>query len=214
MRLLVAYVIFIGSLNFTFAQIKVTYDVEVNLSNAQPGVEQSEIVKKSKRYFAQCAGTLIVCDKRSYFKAENIAVRQNQTFNSILDLNHYLTTADSITKVSESQQKLIYTLANKTEWAIDYKSKQNIIGYECIKATKTVKVQNDERTITVWFTPDLQYSSGMIEAAGLPGLILRYESMLIFTATKIISLTDCEIKLPSYDLVRRSEYNSFNRYKR
>jgi GLPGLI family protein len=84
---------------------------------------------------------------------------------------------------------------------------QNILGYNCIKATKTSGVEKKIGTIesrpqriVAWYCPDIPVSAGPEHHIGLPGLILKVEmneGVHVYNAVSIEPLApDTEIVKP------------------
>lgn len=73
---------------------------------------------------------------------------------------------------------LIYSSLKTPKWVI-HKESKNILGFNCLKATRSYTVNNPEGSVnknaTAWFTPQVSFSFGPSGYFGLPGLILEIE---------------------------------------
>ena len=78
-----------------------------------------------------------------------------------------------------------YDSIAQQEWNIDYADTLTICGYACCKATCKFR----GREWTVWYAPEIPYSSGPWKLHGLPGLILQAEE-----ADHVIFLKAIEIR--------------------
>ena len=83
-------------------------------------------------------------------------------------------------------------------WEIDFTSKRNIGGFECIKATSNYR----GRLYTAWFAEKIPVSTGPWKLYGLPGLILeaydhKNQVLFLFKDTKIGLDVSKNIRKPS-----------------
>ncbi len=79
-------------------------------------------------------------------------------------------------KKTEQKEFMTRIFLIESDFAVDdWKFTGNqkmILDYPCQEATK----QDDDKKVTVWFTPAIQVSSGPDEFANLPGLVLSVET--------------------------------------
>jgi GLPGLI family protein len=109
-------------------------------------------------------------------------------------------------EIEENRFKENYIIKKKliTDWKLTDEKKM-ICGYECFKATCTLKVDygdNDINTlypIIVWYCPQIKTSYGPKGYGNLPGMILEVEeNFVIYSATKIeFDKSNLTIALPT-----------------
>lgn len=74
-----------------------------------------------------------------------------------------------------SQMILLETELDSLDWEI-VEGEKKILGYICKKAKGKLSLAGREpQEITVWFAPEIPFSFGPADIAGLPGLILGFE---------------------------------------
>ncbi len=94
-----------------------------------------------------------------------------------------------------NEKYLIKSSTNEYKWKIT-NEKKTISGYTCYKATASYEVEipisrkktkKSIKTITVWFTPEINFSYGPAGFDGLPGLVLeKTAGSYYFIASKIV----------------------------
>lgn len=99
-------------------------------------------------------------------------------------------------------------------WKIHSGEQRDILGYTCIKAT----YQRDSTTITAWYTPKIQVSSGPDGYSGLPGLILAVSEgenrVTLATLVEEKCTTAPEIVAPTKgEVVTREKFNEIRKVK-
>lgn len=85
-------------------------------------------------------------------------------------------------------------------WKVSGEMEQ-VLGYNCMKATLQDSMMNQPRTVVAWFTPDIPVSAGPESFGSLPGMILKVDindGEVVYTAAKIEAkkLKENEIQAP------------------
>jgi GLPGLI family protein len=111
----------------------------------------------------------------------------------------YMNYMDSIAVTQSIVDNKVYLLeapigVRNTNWEIT-QERQDILGYKCIKATKTAgqagkigDLETKPRKFVAWYCPDIPVNAGPESHNGLPGLILKVEmdgGVRVFTAISI-----------------------------
>ncbi|MEZ4855091.1 MAG: GLPGLI family protein [Gelidibacter sp.] len=108
---------------------------------------------------------------------------------------------------------------NSTNWVITKETKR-ISGFNCFKANKILEIENykgenKEVSITAWYCPEINISSGPLGYFGLPGLILELQTAkMIYYATtiKINADKNLKIEMPiNGKRVTQKEFNSIGK---
>lgn len=128
---------------------------------------------------------------------------------------------------------LIKDTLPKREWKLGSETKK-IGNYTCYKATATytttistfsnldneesvTKEEEEERTITAWYTPEIPVSTGPDDYQGLPGLIMEIhddDRTLVCNKITLKPEKAVEIKVPSKGKkVNQSEFNAIQEKK-
>ncbi len=99
-------------------------------------------------------------------------------------------------------------------WKIHSGEQRDILGYTCIKAT----FQKDSTTVTAWYAPKIQLSSGPDGYSGLPGLILAVSEgenrVTLATMVEEKSINPPMIEEPKKgEIVTREKYNDIRNEK-
>ncbi len=204
-------------INVAFAQIEVRYNVKfleakMNNENHKNDNIYETVYLPFVSIMNKSAAVLNTCEGKSYF-AINHRERDEVTnviAKVILEGSKWLTTPSICGNISNDNSSLVIADYNDERWQVGTMPKI-IAGYTCFKATKTLKYKQDlqkEQLLEVWFTPDVPIDSGLMDATGLPGLILYYKNgMFEFTADTVETLKECEIKIKELPQVSYTKHN-------
>ncbi|MFK7950742.1 MAG: GLPGLI family protein [Saprospiraceae bacterium] len=95
-----------------------------------------------------------------------------------------------------------------SKW-IYQKDTSNILGYDCQKA---ILIQKNNDTLTAWYASDIPIFDGPEHYAGLPGLILKYETnRKTVTATDITEITNenFKVEIPEFkNFINEKEFRN------
>ena len=79
------------------------------------------------------------------------------------------------------QDDLLYEeTLSEIKWELSTESTVTICGLQCTKATGTFR----GRSYTAWFTPDIPSPAGPWKLGGLPGVILKHQTLLVIVHSK------------------------------
>lgn len=216
-RIIFAFIFFLA-LQKTNAQFEISYRVEIVMNTGLKDVIDNkkaghELWSKHLRTLENCEGILNVCANQSYFTIVNRGLNVNYSdylSTAFFDTSSWLTTNDSAKNIRRRKQQIIYADYNRNPWVFTGE-KREIAGYVCEKAYKKLffETQPDlERLVVVWYTPDIPVDSGMLDANGIPGLILLYTNgKYKYIASSVKPVKNCEINVPEMSVVSFSEYN-------
>lgn len=153
---------------------------------------------------------------KTYFILEHINNKSHYYFDKIEDkpektqINYVDFYKDFSKKESYVTGGMIGDAAIKEtfpKW-IYQKDTLNILGYDCQKALLIQK--ND--TLTAWYASDIPIFDGPEHYAGLPGLILKYETnKQTVTATDITPITnkDFKVEIPEFkNFINEKEFRN------
>lgn len=171
------------------------------------------MLKKVAVYMEATTFTLLFNDFSSIFKSNpqammsdsdneiskkiaNAFIKVDNIYYSNILKNEYL-------KIIEIEgEPYIVTLDNHNKDWIITQEKKMILGYECVKAYKTIteynSIKNEIREFVkqVWFAPNIPFPYGPAELNGLPGVILEGNiTDKVFLKASNINLSDSKIEV-------------------
>lgn len=203
--------------NVAFAQIEVSYNVKfleakINNENHKDDHIYKTIYLPFVNIINKSEAVLYACESKSYFAINHR--ERNEVTNVfakvILEDSKWLTTRMSCGNISDRNNRLVMSDYNSEPWQIG-KMPKVISGHQCYKATKTFKFKQnlkEDYIVEVWFTPDVPVDSGLMDATGLPGLILYYKNdMFEFTAHKVETLKECNLKIKDLPQISYTQHN-------
>ena len=215
MGFLCLFCLFINTLSF--AQIRIVYEVNfLNVSkdkNVLDSPYYKKVVQPMLDIFDTSQGVLKICKDKSYFSIvpEDLDQSENNILaDAYIGTTKWISTAKESMNINSRNALLIVPDYNLEEWQI-LGEKKIIAGYECVKAIKEFKYQTADqkkhnRTCEVWFSTELPFLEGFMDANNLPGVILAYnDGIWDFTAQKVEKAEDCEIKIPKFKKISYSE---------
>lgn len=211
--------LFIVTSNIVLSQIEVSYDVEYNMSskisdliaNKKSGYELYEPHISTIR---NLEGVLLVCNNQSYFNVVDNGAGNYATpilTTVLMERSRWITDNEKAFNISYSEGLAIEADYTKNPWVFTG-DKKVISGYTCQKAYKKLYYVSEpklETLLVVWFTPDIPVTSGMMDATGIPGLILLYTDYKYkFIAKQVTKLDKCKINVPELKKITFTEANN------
>jgi GLPGLI family protein len=145
-------------------------------------------------------------------EGERFKANMNFTQQNIATSAIYKNYIDSIAVTQTNVNGKIYLVESpisgkSVNWEIT-PEQQNILGYNCIKATRIVgqaqkigNLETKQRKVFAWYCPDIPVDAGPESYGGLPGLILKTEvedGIQVCTATSIEAV-DSTTEIPKPD---------------
>ncbi len=95
------------------------------------------------------------------------------------------------------------------KWQIHNETKM-IQGYRCKKATTTLEEWNEK--VTVWYTSDIQASTGLPNLCNLPGVVLQanYDNGSSYTVQSVVlqKISSDKLEITEGKMVSNEEYNN------
>ncbi|PQJ31025.1 hypothetical protein BST92_03390 [Nonlabens arenilitoris] len=216
MRLILTFILTLVPF-LMFCQIQVQYSVNF-IFDKNPEFEsprQKAIYQRTVEPFIEIInnsdGILYACENQSYFSIHPNS-KDSEISNILarvqIERSSWITNDSVAGNVDRKQMKLVIADYNNEAWNIEPNEKI-IAGYKCFKATKNLVFKDSnvsDKTLEVWFTPDVPIKSGLRDATDLPGLILYYnDGQWEFTATGVKVLNECDIKIPELNEISFSE---------
>ncbi|WP_298951951.1 GLPGLI family protein [uncultured Nonlabens sp.] len=196
------------------AQIVTNYSVDYSGFNLTEGNKKGKSNAFIKTYIIPAVdiinnsiARLEICDGISFLsmeKSNSDLNTNNPIAEALLAAETWYTVDEEAASLSKKKNRLIVADYNKNDWKI-VDSDRKILGYQCLKATKTLYSNNPNfkpRLLEVWFTTELPYNSGFRDATVLPGLILGYNDQVFeFYALSIEVDNKCELNIPNIDKI-------------
>jgi GLPGLI family protein len=136
----------------------------------------------------------------------DLVIKEDVYFNRLVLKNFNLNNVELFKPSVLNKQDLIKIVdEEKLVWRISNES-MKILGYECFKAEGIFK----DRKYEVWYAPELKHSDGPWKFRGLPGLILKLNSVdnkLKIEASKVIFEENLKSKNQEYFKITKENYS-------
>ncbi len=181
-QLFIFCALFLPLMAFSQTQGEVLYLESVKLNIDLP--EGDEAMAKMLPASQSWSRSLFFNEKAAVYKDADLTDSEDMEFNAESDNggeikmvlkrpeNTYYTSLED-GKIINSREffgRMFLINGDVKKYALKLTGEQkNILGYQCQKAA----FKDDERSVEVWFTPQIPVSIGPGEYAGLPGLILE-----------------------------------------
>jgi len=178
----------IGMTSQLFGQLsgEIKYKTKINMHKNLPDTERGEMMRSFIPEFMEFENQLLFTDHETLYS--NVQEEEDETANfenegkghrfmmkrmaPASDIVYTNTQKSQVIQKKEFMDKvfLIKDSLDLSRWKLTGESKE-VSGMSCMKA-ESIPTESDTNKVVVWFTPEIQVSSGPGGYGGLPGLIV------------------------------------------